>query len=238
MLNRVLEPEVMDDRQEAVAYNDMDHRAVNERFASDLLAISNLGTDWLDIGTGTALIPVELCRRTDSSVRIMAADASYWMLEIARYNIEIHQCISRVQLHQGDAKKMVFEKNYFDTVFSNSLVHHLPDHDQFFQETVRVLRPNGVLFLRDLFRPSTEAHLEELVKLYGGEDSCGSDLFRQSLLAALTIDELRAIVQPLGIPSECIVETSDRHWTLTARANADKSCFSRIVLDQSEKSNA
>ena len=45
MLNRVLEPEVMDDRQEAVAYNDMDHRAVNERFASDLLAISNLGKD-------------------------------------------------------------------------------------------------------------------------------------------------------------------------------------------------
>lgn len=238
MLNRVLEPEVMDDRQEAVAYNDMDHRAVNERFASDLLSIPNLGTDWLDVGTGTALIPVELCRRTDSSVRIMASDASYWMLEIARYNIEIHQCISRVQLHQGDAKKMVFEKNYFDTVFSNSLVHHLPDHEQFFRETIRVVRPNGVLFLRDLFRPSTETQLEDLVTLYGGDDRCGSNLFRQSLLAALTIDEIKAIVQPLGIPSDCITATSDRHWTLSARANANKSCFTPVVSDRIEQSNA
>lgn len=222
----------MDDQREAVAYNDMDHRAVNERFASDLLDIPRLGTDWLDVGTGTALIPVELCRRTDSSVRIMAADASYWMLEIARYNIEIHQCISRVQLHQGDAKKMIFEKNYFDTVFSNSLVHHLPEHDQFFQEAIRVLRPNGVLFFRDLFRPSTEMQLEQLVKLYGGDDGCGSDLFRQSLLAALTIEEVREIVRPLGIPGECVMATSDRHWTLSARADADKSCFLPIEMDQ------
>ncbi|MFN7845223.1 MAG: class I SAM-dependent methyltransferase [Pirellula sp.] len=232
MLNRVLEPEVMDDQREAVTYNDMDHRAVNERFASDLLAIPNLGTDWLDVGTGTALIPVELCRRTDSAVRIMASDASYWMLEIARYNIEINQCISRVQLHQGDAKKMVFEKNYFDTVFSNSLVHHLPEHDRFFQETIRVLRPNGVLFLRDLYRPSTETQLEELVRLYGGADNCGSDLFRQSLLAALTIEEVRSIVKPLGLSAECVVATSDRHWTLAARANADKSCFLALAMHQ------
>ncbi|MCU0720992.1 MAG: class I SAM-dependent methyltransferase [Pirellula sp.] len=237
MLNRVLEPEVMDDQREAVAYNDMDHRAVNERFASDLLAIPDLGTDWLDIGTGTALIPVELCRRTDSSVRIMAADASYWMLEIARYNIEIHQCISRVQLHLGDAKKMIFEKNYFDTVFSNSLVHHLPEHDQFFQEVIRVLRPNGVLFLRDLYRPSNATQLDELVKLYGGDDSCGSDLFRQSLLAALTIEEVRTIVQPLGIPSECVMATSDRHWTLAARADAKKSRFLPVGVDQTEKAD-
>lgn len=228
MLNRILEPEVMDDRNEAVAYNDMDHREVNERFAADMLAIPDLGTDWLDVGTGTALIPVELCKRTSSTVRIMASDASYWMLEIARYNIEIHQCISRIQLHQGDAKKMVFEKNYFDTVFSNSLVHHLPEHDQFFRELVRVLRPNGVLFLRDLYRPESERQLDDLVALYGGDDECGSDLFRQSLLAALTVEEVRAIVKPLGIPSECVSATSDRHWTLAARANGDKTTFSAI----------
>ncbi|MCU0711467.1 MAG: class I SAM-dependent methyltransferase [Pirellula sp.] len=232
MLNRILEPEVMDDRHEAVAYNDMDHREVNERFASDLIAIRQLGTDWLDIGTGTALIPIELCKRTDSSVRIMASDASYWMLEIARYNIEIHQCIARVQLHQGDAKKMVFEKNFFDTVFSNSLVHHLPEHDQFFRESIRVLRPNGVLFMRDLFRPETEKQLDELVKLYGGEDECGRDLFRQSLLAALTVDEVKEIVKPLGIPAECVTATSDRHWTLSARADGGKSFFVPAALEQ------
>ena len=57
MLERVLEPEVMDDREEAVAYNDMNHDAVNDKFAEDLLALGDIGTDCLDIGTGTARHP-------------------------------------------------------------------------------------------------------------------------------------------------------------------------------------
>jgi hypothetical protein len=63
MLERILEPEVMDDRDEAVAYGDMNHDAVNEKFAEDLVAIGELGSDCLDIGTGTALIPVVLCQK-------------------------------------------------------------------------------------------------------------------------------------------------------------------------------
>lgn len=230
MLTRVLEPEVMDDQREAVAYNDMDHKAVNEQFVDDLLAIPNLGTDWLDVGTGTALIPVEICKRTDSSVRIMASDASSWMLEIARYNIEIHQCISRVQLHRGDAKKMVFEDEYFDTVFSNSLVHHLPEHHAFFEEIVRIVRPNGVIFLRDLFRPDSQKELDTLVELYGGTDEHGRELFRQSLHASLTGEEIQELIKPFGFPAACVRMTSDRHWTLAARASADKSCFVNVAL--------
>lgn len=229
MLTRVLEPEVMDDQREAVAYNDMDHKAVNEKFVDDLLAIPNLGTDWLDVGTGTALIPVEICKRTDSSVRIMASDASSWMLEIARYNIEIHQCISRVQLHRGDAKKMVFEDKYFDTVLSNSLVHHLPEHDAFFEEIVRIVRPDGVIFLRDLFRPDSQKELDALVELYGGSDEHGRELFRQSLHASLTVVEIQELIKPFGFPADCVRTTSDRHWTLAARASADKSCFVNVA---------
>jgi ubiquinone/menaquinone biosynthesis C-methylase UbiE len=225
MVQRILEPEVMDDRDEAVAYNEMDHDAVNDLFATDLLAIPSLGTDWLDVGTGTALIPVTLSKRTGSEIRIMASDASHWMLELARYNIEILQCTERIQLHQGDAKKMVFERNFFDTVFSNSLVHHLPTHHEFLNEVVRVLRPNGVLFIRDLLRPDTEQQIESLVEKYGGSDECGLQMFRQSLFAALTVQEVRDLVAPLGIPTDCVAQTSDRHWTLAARANDDKSCF-------------
>jgi hypothetical protein len=42
MLERVLEPEVMDDYEEARAYNAMDHSLVNRRFAEDLLSIEPL----------------------------------------------------------------------------------------------------------------------------------------------------------------------------------------------------
>lgn len=224
MLERTLEPEVMDTCEEAMAYDAMDHSTVNEAFARDLLALPALGTDLLDLGTGTALIPTILCR-LNRDLRIMAADASRWMLEIARYNLEVFQCTSRVQLHLVDAKEMIFQDNYFDGVISNTLVHHLPAHEAFFKESIRVLRPGGILFLRDLVRPDSADEVERLVALYGGPDAQGQQLLRQSFYAALTLDEIQAIVAPYGIPPECVRMTSDRHWTLSARAMASKQQF-------------
>src|SRR5690348_8985506 len=94
-LNRILEPEVMDSAAEAADYDAMNHAEVNRRFVDDLLAaisssefgIQNSELDILDVGTGTALIPIELCQKSQSC-RVMAADAAVSMLELARYNVE------------------------------------------------------------------------------------------------------------------------------------------------------
>lgn len=217
MLPRTLEPEIMDDSQEAIEYNQMDHRAVNDRFVTELMDAGPIGLDILDLGTGTALIPVALCLR-EKQVRVMASDASVEMLELARYNIEVHHLLDRIQLHRGDAKKLVFSQAYFDTVMSNSLVHHLPTCETFFAEALRVLRPNGLLFVRDLCRPESDADVERFVDLYaGGETDYSKQLFRQSLHAALTMAELQQIVEPLGISGHAIQMSSDRHWTLAYR---------------------
>lgn len=222
MLTRVLEPEVMDDLQEAVDYNDMDFSEVNRAFVSDFLAFAfqdgrSLGRDVLDLGTGTARIPVELCLQAPQ-VRVMASDASTEMLELARYNIEIHHMLDRIQLHRGDAKKLVFGREFFDAVISNSLVHHLPACEAFFAESLRVLRPEGLLFVRDLYRPESQEQVERLVALHAGsENEKSQQLFRQSLQAALTVQELVQIVTPMGIDPSCIQMTSDRHWTLAYR---------------------
>ncbi len=217
MLPRTLEPEVMDDRLEATEYNDMDHRAVNEAFVTDLLSCGELGRDVLDLGTGTALIPVELCKRAPH-VRVMAADASTEMLELARYNIEMNNLLDRIQLHRTDAKKLVFQKDYFDCVMSNSIVHHLPSSESYFSESLRVLRSGGLLFARDLCRPETESEVERLVELYvGTETEYSQQLFRQSLHAALTVSELCELIAPMGIHEHCVTMSSDRHWTIAFR---------------------
>lgn len=217
MLTRVLEPEVMDDQQEASEYDSMDHSVVNSRFVTDLLDAGPLGKDVLDLGTGTALIPVELCLR-EKSVRVMASDASIAMLDLARYNIEIKGLIERIQLHVGDAKKLVFEDNYFDTVMSNSLVHHLPDIAGFFDELMRVIRPGGLLFIRDLCRPVSNDQVESLVATYAGNETAHSQqLLRQSLQASFTVDEIREFASIAGIDVNCVNMSSDRHWTLIAR---------------------
>lgn len=229
-LNRILEPEVMDSEREAQEYNDMDHSVVNQRFVEELFqfvrdqnAVGAVGADGeidlgdvLDLGTGTALIPIELCRQ-DHECRVMAVDLAVSMLELARYNVEAGGMIERITLAQVDAKKMGYDRGAFDVVISNSIIHHIPQPLSCLREMVRVVAEDGLLFIRDLMRPEDTETLEELVVAYTGKESEYSQkLFRDSLHAALSLDEIRELVASLGFEPDSVKATSDRHWTWMA----------------------
>src|SRR5207253_1466615 len=74
-LSRILEPEVMDSAEEARDYDAMDHSAVNRVFVADFLAVWDGARPILDLGTGTAQIPIALCRQ-DSRATVTAVDAA------------------------------------------------------------------------------------------------------------------------------------------------------------------
>lgn len=218
-LPRILEPEVMDTEQEAVDYDAMDHRGVNALFVSDLLAAVDATRqfDVLDVGTGTAQIPVELCKRL-ANCRVMALDAAAHMLELARYNVEAAGLIERIQLVKADAKRLGFADGTFDVVMSNSIVHHIPEPLVLLREATRLVKPGGLIFVRDLIRPDALARLNELVQAYAGnENDHARQMFADSLHAALTLDEIRELVGSLGFSPETVQQTSDRHWTWSAR---------------------
>jgi hypothetical protein len=42
-------------------------------------------------------------------------------------------------------------------------------------------------------------------------------MFRNSLQASMSLEEMQAMVEQLGLPSETVRATSDRHWTWCAR---------------------
>ncbi len=213
MLKRILEPEVMDCVEEAREYDEMDHGAVNRQFVEDLLAGGSVQGDVLDLGTGTALIPIELCERVEEC-RLMAVDLSTEMLDLARYRLEIAGMTHRVQLEHVDCKQTPFADAMFDLVISNSIVHHVPDPEVIFREADRVVKPGGRLFFRDLFRPDSEEQIRELVAAHvAGESATQQKLFADSLRAALTVDEVRQIVGSLGYSPGGVQATSDRHWT-------------------------
>jgi ubiquinone/menaquinone biosynthesis C-methylase UbiE len=221
MLPRILEPEVMDSAQEALDYDQMDHTEVNRKFVEDLLAVGidvpERLTDVLDLGTGTAQIPIQLCRQ-HSLCRVMAADAAVSMLELARYNVELAGMIERIQLTQVDAKSLPFDSGMFDVVMSNSIVHHIPQPLTMLQEAVRVTRQGGLLFFRDLLRPNTEAERQQLVQTYAGTaNAYQQKMFADSLHAALTLLEVQALVTGLGFDISSVQQTSDRHWTWIGR---------------------
>ena len=85
-LERVLEPEVMDSDDEAIDYDSMDHSEVNRAFVADLLAVEGAGREVIDLGTGTALIPIELCQQ-NSHCRVTAVYLTDAMLRLARDRI-------------------------------------------------------------------------------------------------------------------------------------------------------
>src|SRR5690606_16700391 len=170
-LPRELEPESMDSFDDAHAYDAMDHAAVNDQFVRDLLdeVPEPLGAV-LDLGTGTAQIPVRLCQQ-ERTCRVMAVDRSIAMLELARYNVEGGGVRDRVQLADVAARQLPYAEPMFDATMSNSLVHHLDDPLPALREAVRVTRPGGRLFFRDLLRPDSEADVMQLVEQYAaGED--------------------------------------------------------------------
>jgi ubiquinone/menaquinone biosynthesis C-methylase UbiE len=225
MLTRVLEPEVMDTADEAADYDAMDHAEVNRRFVDDLLSAltaAHAGRPLriLDVGTGTALIPIELCRRT-AGIHVTGIDLADEMLKLGRTNVAAAGLADRIELKLVDAKGLGLPERSFDAVMSNSIVHHIPEPAGVFREMVHVLQPGGLLFVRDLLRPESAEEVERFVGLYtGGESEQQRQLFRQSLHAALSLEEVRAIVGPLGIGRDEVKQTSDRHWTVVAKPQA------------------
>lgn len=218
-LQRVLEAEWFESSELAMEYDSLDHSEANRSFAADFLAAGGQG-DLLDLGTGTAQIPVELCRQGFEG-RIMAADLSVSMLEMARLNIEIGSVIDRVQLAQADAKDLLFADAYFDCVACNGTLHHFADPLPVLQGCLRVLRPNGLLFLRDLLRPDDEQTLQQQLETYAGAaNATQRRMFEDSLRAAFTLEEVRQLVAQLGYDPAAVQATSDRHWTWRMRKPA------------------
>lgn len=216
-IQRVLEAEVMDTVEEAMAYDAMNHDEVNRQFVSDLIEAGFTRGDVLDLGTGTALIPVELCKQI-TDARVMAIDLSDNMLNIARNNIELAGSIDQIQLDRVDAKSMPYDDGTFDCVLSNSIIHHLPEPSAAIAESVRVVRTGGLLFFRDLLRPDEDARVDELVAMYASEEpDHGRQMFADSLRAALTLDEVRDMVAAFGFAADTVKATSDRHWTWIAK---------------------
>jgi len=218
-LHRILEPEVMDTLEEAFEYDSMDHSQVNEVFCNDFFAARNLtdGVQILDVGTGTAQIPIAMCKR-NSGLKITAIDLAESMLTLGNKNIQtalLEDCITLVQV---DSKKMHYSDESFDQVISNSIIHHIPNPVECFKEMIRVTKKDGLLFIRDLLRPDSIAELQNIVNLHAGDATPKQkQLFTDSLHASLSLTEVREMVKLFGFEAFTVIQSSNRHWTFTAR---------------------
>jgi len=117
-------------------------------------------------------------------------------------------------LEKVDGKNLPYQSEQFDLVISNSLIHHLKYPLPFLREIKRVLKPNGGIFLRDLFRPDSEEIIKGMVREIDPNFSPRqAQLFQDSLRAAFTLAEIADLIQQSGLENVKIYQSSERHWT-------------------------
>lgn len=213
-MERIPEVECMDNPEEAREYAAMDHSEANSAFVEALLAFHMGEGDLLDLGTGPGDIPIRLVGLCPK-VQIRAIDLSEEMLKIARLQVAKAGLSRQIDFQLVDAKALPFGNAFFDGVFSNTILHHVTDPVTFLREAYRVLKPEGRLLIRDLFRPKDEVVLEDLLRLHAKNASARQrELFRDSLRAAYTSEELLRLCGEAGLPNPEISLDTDRHMTL------------------------
>lgn len=213
-MQRQPEPEYIDLETEAVAYADADFSDVNAAFAERLVDLAAGSPEdaatALDLGSGPADIP-HRASALRPSWRIVALDASAAMLRLARRS-------PRVGLVRADAGRCPFADASFDIVFSNSILHHLPQPAALWREVGRVARPGALVFLRDLARPDTEQAARSVVAKYAGSESILlQEEYYRSLLAAFTPDEVRDQLRDARLHSLSVAMATDRHLDVYGR---------------------
>jgi ubiquinone/menaquinone biosynthesis C-methylase UbiE len=218
-LERVLEPEVMDDPEEAQEYDAMDFSETDRLLVERAAELAGSSELIVDLGCGNGKITVALQSRL--SGRVCGVDMSQEMLALAAG----HRRTARSALHLivGDSKRLPFPDGSIGMVVSNSLIHHVPHTEDVFREIARILRRSGALLIRDLVRPESTEDLEAIAQRYGsGWSPRQQRLFADSLRAGLRLDEVRRMLDDSGLGDVQLSQISDRHWS------AERECGDRL----------
>jgi SAM-dependent methyltransferase len=221
-MKRILEPELMTDEEQARAYADADFEEAHNGFVEHLkrtFAGMAIGPSVLDLGCGPGDISIRVAQAHPNCV-VHGVDGSKAMLKYSGTLLDRVPAVrSRVQLVHGMLPGAQLPKPVYDTLISNSLLHHLPD-PQILWQAVRTYAVSGApVFVMDLIRPDSIETAERLVAAYvADEPEVLQRDFYNSLLAAFEIDEVRDQLSDAGLYGFSVEPITDRHMIVSGRA--------------------
>jgi ubiquinone/menaquinone biosynthesis C-methylase UbiE len=116
----------------------------------------------LDIGCGHGLLLVAAAKRLSAGRAIgidiwSQVDQGNNRPERAARNARIEGVADRVEIRDGDARKLDFPDESFDVVVSSLALHNIPEkaeREQAIREIIRVLKPGGQVAIYDIKRVS------------------------------------------------------------------------------------
>lgn len=216
-MQRILEPEIMSDEQQALAYAKADFSTSNQWFVDHLLAEypDQLGSV-LDIGCGPGDVMLRLAAARPT-VRITAIDGSPAMIELARKAVRSGGFQGQITPLQGYLPGLRLAEHSFDAILSKDLLHHLPDPMVLWAEARRLGRSGAAIYVMDLMRPESPQAARDIVEAVApNEVPILKEDFYNSLCAAFTLDEAHAMVIRSGLSLQ-VTQVSDRHMVIHGR---------------------
>lgn len=217
-MNRVLEPELMDDQEQALAYAKADFEEENQGFVDRFLEFYPEFTSGhvLDLGCGPADIPIRLARALPDC-RMTGVDGSAPMIALGAAAIRAAGLANRITLRCERFQETVLEGRA-DAVISNSLLHHVSNALQFWYAVKKLAQPGAVVLVMDLLRPESPEAANAIVEQYAADEPAilRRD-FYNSLLASYTEDEVAAQLTEMNLSRLLIDVLDDRHWIVGGR---------------------
>tara|TARA_Y100001968_G_scaffold217938_1_gene200536 strand:- start:16571 stop:17266 length:696 start_codon:yes stop_codon:yes gene_type:complete len=224
-MERLLEPELMDDHIQVKAYamadfSQSDRSVINtlEKYRKKIGKEINDESFILDIGCGPGNI-TELLAQHWPFARVLGIDGSTEMLTVARKrkeNLKNGRKVNRLSYLEKNLSSFLTGEAIMeplaDVLVSNSLLHHIHQPNKFWSLNKILLKKGGLVFHRDLRRPfSSEKAIEIQQKYqYDSPEVLRRD-FLASLHAAFTINEVRDQLDRAGLYQLKVFEVDDRY---------------------------
>ncbi len=220
-MKRRVEPELMEEADQALAYTEADFSEPNALFLRLLQELEPGRLDGalaLDLGCGPADI-VRTFLATYPQAHCDALDGSAAMLKHAREALDrLPGLANRCRLIQDLLPSEQLPAAHYDLILSNSLLHHLHDPRVLWQTVRHCAKPGAIVLIMDLMRPPSAGWAEALVSTYASDvpEVLRND-FRNSLFAAFEPNEVAAQLVEAGIDGLEIAVVSDRHLAVWGR---------------------
>ena len=214
-MDRILEPELMEEEQQVSAYAKADFEEENQGFVERFREYFPDFSDGhlFDLGCGPGDIPIRFARALPSC-RVTGVDASAPMIRLAEQAVVEAGLSDRVAF-RCERFQDIAGANVADAVISNSLLHHVPNPLQFWNRLRQFVKPGSPVLVMDLLRPESTEEARAIVDRYAANEP---DILRRdfynSLLAAFTEDEITSQLARMNLTRLLIDIPDDRHWVV------------------------
>jgi trans-aconitate methyltransferase len=218
-MQRIPEPELMTDEDQAVAYANADFEEPHNHFIELLKKtvggqLSDSGIA-MDLGCGAADISIRFIRAYPH-YKIDALDGAEAMLVEGVKAINAAGLTQGINLVHAHLEETTLADQQYDLIFSNSLLHHLHE-PMLLWNAIKNAKGNPSVFIMDLMRPESDEEVDVLVHKYAkGEPEILQRDFYNSLKAAFTLNEVELQLNTAGLGRFKVSVVSDRHLTISS----------------------